>query len=92
MDWLRDYIPLLLIGGGIWEIFHVCNGLKSGVLVERINRKDVTFHRGEFCFNFWIVFHIIFSIGTFAVSAFLIKKYLLLPDWLHVYVSHFYSL
>lgn len=52
MDWLRDYIPLLLIGGGIWEIFHVYNGLKSGVLVERINRKDVTFHRGEFCFNF----------------------------------------
>lgn len=92
MDWLRDYIPLLLIGGGIWEIFHVYNGLKSGVLVERINRKDVTFHRGEFCFNFWIVFHIIFSMGTFAVSVFLIKKYLLLPDCLHVYVSHFYSL
>ncbi|KFF63882.1 hypothetical protein IW00_17640 [Pectobacterium brasiliense] len=92
MDWLRDYIPLLLIGGGIWEICHVYNGLKSGVLVERINRKDVTFHRGEFWFSFWIVFHIIFSIGTFAVSVFLVRKYLLIPDWLHVYISHFYSL
>ncbi|RJL26285.1 hypothetical protein D5074_05930 [Pectobacterium polaris] len=92
MDWLKDYIPLLLIGGGIWEIFHVYNGLKSGVLVERINRRDVTFHRGEFWFSFWIGFHIIFSIGTFVVSVFLIKKYLLLPDWLHVYFSHFYSL